>query len=555
MSAAKAGDVAAAQRALESGADPNCRVAGTWLNFTPLLQAISENHFEVAKLLLEHGADPYLEDENGDPAMVFAADKVNERIARFLTARGVSIDAKNREGLTALTRQISYAPSEDIDLLMRLGADPNQRGQRGETPVIMLAKVLSSSPKATQDRVAAMKVLINHGADVNAADEMGNFALLYAVENQTRAMVETLVNASANVNQQDQNGRTPLMLALLRRNKEGITDFLLGRGADLKMRDGNGATTLMFAIEGGDTKAAARLIKLGVDPQARTKDGFTAAHSAASFTGLGYRAAERAQDRRTAVELLRLISGAKGDLNAATEAGDTPLNLAVMSGYREAVEFLLAQGLNPNHANAKGETPLMHSITASVDRFAKMKLLVTKRAEVNAKSSEGLTALMLAAQTMQRGALIYLLGQGADANATDGRGATALRLLAANVRDGAVDSRDYPAMIQALARASSSVEQPDAEGMTPLIWAAISDLPEAVTPLLEKGADINARSNDGRTVLMWAASANAGKIVPLLIERGADVEAKDAQGRTAFEWARILELPVAQVMEAQSLKR
>ena len=106
---------------------------------------------------------------------------------------------------------------------------------------------------------------------------------------------------------------------------------------------------------------------------------------------------------------------------------------------------------------------------------------------------------MLAAQTMQRGALMYLLRQGADAKATDAKGASALSLLTANVRDRAVDPRDFPAMIQALAQASSSVDQPDAEGRTPLMWAAISDLPEAVMPLLEKGAEIEARSRDGRT--------------------------------------------------------
>jgi ankyrin repeat protein len=250
-----------------------------------------------------------------------------------------------------------------------------------------------------------------------------------------------------------------------------------------------------------------------------------------------------------------LIAGAGGDLKETTEVGDTPLHSAVTSGYLGAVEFLLAHDSNPGQANAKGETPLMLSITSWLDGFAKMKLLVTKGAEVNAKNADGLTALMLAAQTMQRGALMYLLRESADANATDGSGATALTLLAANVRHRAVDSRDYPAMIQALAKTSSSEEQRDAEGMTPLMWAAISDLPEAVTPLLEKGADINARSRDGRTVLMWAASANAEKTVRLLIDRGAAVEAKDAQGRTAFEWARILELPVARMMEAQSRKR
>lgn len=551
MQAAKEGDLAAAEHALQEGADPNCRVEGTGLNFTPLLQAILESRLEISKLLLDHGADPHIEDENGDPAMVFAAKKENEGIARLLIARGVSVDSKNREGLTALIRQISSASLDDIQLMLELGADPNQRGNGGETPLIMLTEISSASPNDGREG-AAMEVLIKHGADVNATDDLGSSALLHAVQNATRATVETLVRAGADVNQPNKEGVTPLMVALARKNEQGLIDFLLGHGADVKMRNAKGATTLMIALEAGQVEAAARLIKQGVDPKAMTTEGITAAHSAALFGGWGYDTAERAKDRRTAVALLRTISKAGGDLETTDEQGYAPLHYAVMSGHLAAVDFLLAHGSSPNRPNCKGETPLMLSLTSSMDGFAKMKLLREKRAAIDAQNAEGRTALMLAAQTMQKGALMYLLRQNADANLTDKSGATALSLLAANAKDRAVDARNYGSMIRALAVVTSSLDQSDAEGVTPLMWAAISDLPEAVTPLLEKDADIHARSRDGRTALMWAACADAERTVPLLLTYGNELVAKDKQGHTALEWAKMLGLPVAKTLEEEA---
>ena len=312
---------------------------------------------------------------------------------------------------------------------------------------------------------------------------------------------------------------------------------------------------MMIALEAGQVEAAARLIKQGVDPKARTTEGITAAHSAALFGGWGYDAAARTKNRRTAVELLRTISKAGGDLEATDKEGYTPLHYAVMSGHLAAVEFLLAHDSNPHRPNAKGETALMLSLGSSMDDFAKMKLLLEKGAAIDAQNAEGRTTLMLAARAMQKGALMYLLRRNADANVTDKSGATALSLLAANAKDRAVDARNYGSMIRALAAVTLSVKQSDAEGMTPLMWTTISNLPEAVTPLLEKDADIHARSRDGRTALMWAACADAEEAAPLLLAHGAEMGAEDKQGRTALDWAKALDLPVAKMLEEQTHHR
>ena len=109
--------------------------------------------------------------------------------------------------------------------------------------------------------------------------------------------------------------------------------------------------------------------------------GSTAAHSAASFAGSGYYAAERAQDLRTAVELLRLISAAGGDLGAADEKGYTPFHTAVMGGRLVAAQSSCSRNWIECERTErhKGETPrLMLSITSWVDGFAKMKLLVAE---------------------------------------------------------------------------------------------------------------------------------------------------------------------------------
>ncbi len=85
--------------------------------------------------------------------------------------------------------------------------------------------------------------------------------------------------------------------------------------------------------------------------------------------------------------------------------------------------------------------------------------------------------------------------------------------------------------------AEINAKDPD-DGMTPLMFAAVSSTPEIVTLLLEKGADVNARvtgtmGNRGMTPLMLAAgSSSTPEIVTLLLAKGAETEARDMRGWT-----------------------
>jgi ankyrin repeat protein len=321
------------------------------------------------------------------------------------------------------------------------------------------------------------------------------------------------------------------------------------------VKDEDGQTTVMAAAMQGYSKYLSLLIERGIDPNARTKSGKVAAHWAASYSNFSSRYDQFAKDksdRAVAVEMLRVLASHGADLSMVDDERVAPLHNAARAGYVETLRFLLEYGGDPDLANAKRERPVFLSIVSSVDSLPKVKLLIDKGANVNLAGPGGTTPLMLAAKTRNRAMLMYLLEHHADANAIDDGGSTALNVSAASVGEQFVKPRDYAAMVAALAGATLETDHRDKDGMTALMWASISNIPEAMTVLIGKGANVNARSADGRSVLAWAACANADRAIPLLLDRGADRNAKDNSGRTAFDWSKTLEQPVAGLVDTKS---
>ncbi len=162
------------------------------------------------------------------------------------------------------------------------------------------------------------------------------------------------------------------------------------------------------------------------------------------------------------------------------------------------------------------------------DRSA-VRLLVEKKADVNAQQADGATALQWAAYRDDLELADLLIAAGANPKIPNREGATAMQL---------ASQRGSAAMLEKLINAGASVNEREGNGETPLMLAARNGNLEALSLLLKRGADVNAKESlRGTTALMWAVEQKHTDAVKLLIEHGANVSvasSPDSKGGTAY---------------------
>jgi uncharacterized protein len=149
-----------------------------------------------------------------------------------------------------------------------------------------------------------------------------------------------------------------------------------------------------------------------------------------------------------------------------------------------------------------------------------VQALLRQKTNVNARETDGTTALHWAVRADDRELVGLLLRAGADARAANRYGVTPLQLAAVN---GSVT------MAQALLDAGADPNAVLPEGETLLMTAARTGQPDLLRMLLDRGADLNMREKwYGETALMWAAAENHADAVRVLLDRGADVNQTSA---------------------------
>ena len=84
-------------------------------------------------------------------------------------------------------------------------ANVEDRGIKGDCTPLMEA--------ASVGHVDIVKLLLAHGADVNAQSSSGNTPLMYACAGGHEAVVKALLEGGSNVEDHNENGHTPLMEA------------------------------------------------------------------------------------------------------------------------------------------------------------------------------------------------------------------------------------------------------------------------------------------------------------------------------------------------------
>jgi len=192
-------------------------------------------------------------------------------LARFI-ALGGDGDILEDPTETSLMRAAGDGNDKLVNQLLAAGADVNARDQRGESALMYACLHGKSDVLLIRDLLAA-------GADVNATDRWGRTALYFAVqttlpllgrtEGQGEAIVRQLIAAGADVNVADNNQVSVLMKAA--RDSDIMTvRHLLRAGADVNKSSNNGETAISIARENGNFAVVRLLIQYGAKIPTRT---------------------------------------------------------------------------------------------------------------------------------------------------------------------------------------------------------------------------------------------------------------------------------------------
>lgn len=241
--AAREGHLEAARAIVEAGANVN-QVSGE--KISPLVMAIMNGHYDLAQYLLDHGADPNIVAASGLTALYATVDVQwapktwyprpgveQEKVTyldlmKSLLAHKANVNAPLNEKLwfRSFTNDYTWvdpagstpfwraAQSSDIAamrLLVENGADTNARNKAGDTPLMAAAGIgwaANWSINAPYPGVEAVKYCVELGNDVNAVDLVGYTALHGAAYLGNNDMVNYLVSKGARVDVKSKAGDT-----------------------------------------------------------------------------------------------------------------------------------------------------------------------------------------------------------------------------------------------------------------------------------------------------------------------------------------------------------
>lgn len=291
--------------------------------FTALTYAYEAGRNDLFEALIHAGADVNIKDRKGNYLLTSAIRKNNARIVNYLLEAGANANHKDKSGVTDLTHAIVSKQRNVVSDLINHGANVNAKNEKGDTPLmlaverdLLISYLLISSGANINDRnkdgtTALMKIssisshrgpesLIGYYSfpfkliDWSIAKLSGTRDLI-AVSDIPK-VIDTLLNAGAEIEAKDNRGETALMYAAKHGTVDRVAQLIKKRGfilkthkgADINAKDNKGYTSLMHAINQNCFETFEYLLRMGADFRNQARDGETALSLARKFSRKDY---------------------------------------------------------------------------------------------------------------------------------------------------------------------------------------------------------------------------------------------------------------------------
>lgn len=337
IQAAKYGQVSIVELLLRRGANP---LHGTAGNRLPIHFAAEGGHLEIVRSLLSRDKSQLnARDHLGQTVLHKAARDSQEDVTEFLLSQeGIEPDPEDNDGWRPLMNAISRGNAKIVGMILaRSDVDLNRKlKDHGQTPLWMAITVA--------DDCAILRALLERSdLDLTRTARWGEGCVYRATCWSMHAALRLLLDRGADVNFPNETGRTPLSIAASKGNKEGLEILLTQPKTEINQADETNKTPLMYAAEADQIQCVKLLLAHKLLLETKDTEGRTAL-SLATIKG-----------NKIPSKLL-LKAGAL--INTQDTKGNTPLALATEHKQDVIVRLLLENGADADLADEDEETPL-----------------------------------------------------------------------------------------------------------------------------------------------------------------------------------------------------
>lgn len=313
---------------LEANADPNINPNN--LGISPLFEAVSIGNLEIVQLLLKCGAT-FKDMLNGKYCLNEAVERKHIEIAKYLLEKGAEPNTHDADDKFPLLCSASSGDFKLTELLVEYGGNVNDCSKGLHTPLSVACYL---------GRSVIVEYLLNNKADVTFTNLNGETALHISARSKNSKVSQLLLMHQADPNICNFQGKSSVSEAAFYNNTDSLRLFLENGGYS-NTQNNAGETPLLVSARAGNIEAVSLLLQYNAEPDIPDNAGNTPLSEA---SGYGF------------IDIVMLLLANDASVNVINIEGSGPLHQAAAAGWNDIVTVLLNRGADSSLYNNAGLT-------------------------------------------------------------------------------------------------------------------------------------------------------------------------------------------------------